>query len=268
MLLDARTRPEDSREPGLRRWEDDRFLIAWKGHLYVPGETAGAASAARLAAKLRTEGLETVAHRLSGVFGLFVHDKERAAGNHGRQCRLLQGLRTAAAWGPVSSSWCATAGSRRAAPIPPPWSSSWRTAPSWAPAPSPAAWRSCCTTRILYLPPGGGPPRLGQGAAQGRAGREADRAGELRRPRPLARGPQLQRGRRARGLRQPADRLPAGREQGADGAGDLGHARHARHRDRARDGAPARPPVPPLRPRPDRPRRPAGRHLPRRRRPD
>src|SRR3954453_7073899 len=77
MLLDARTRPEDLREPGLRRCEDDRFLIAWKGHLYVPGETAGAESAARLAAKLRREGLETTAHRLSGVFGLFVHDKER-----------------------------------------------------------------------------------------------------------------------------------------------------------------------------------------------
>jgi hypothetical protein len=161
MLLDARTRPEDLREPGLRRWEDDRFLIAWKGHLYMPGETAGAASAARLAAKLRTEGLETAAHRLSGVFGLFVHDKERGgweitADNAGcykiyrdgrgvgtsflelvRDRRLAAGRADPAALVEFLAHG-AVLGSRTFA----------------------SGVEELLYDEILYLPPGGGPPRL------------------------------------------------------------------------------------------------------------
>jgi hypothetical protein len=77
MLLRAGTRPEDLHETGLRLWEDDRFAIGWKGHLYLPGETAGTPSVAKLAVVLRAEDLAAVAHRLAGVFGLFVHDKVR-----------------------------------------------------------------------------------------------------------------------------------------------------------------------------------------------
>lgn len=75
MLLDAATPAGAPQEAGLRWWQDDRFAIGWKGHLYLPGEAAGAASVAELAALLRREPLAATAHRLAGVFGLLVHDR-------------------------------------------------------------------------------------------------------------------------------------------------------------------------------------------------
>ena len=77
MPIDAEIRPEDARQDGLRWWENDRFAIGWKGHLYLPGEAAGAPSVARIAAALETADFAEVAARAAGVFGLFVHDKRR-----------------------------------------------------------------------------------------------------------------------------------------------------------------------------------------------
>jgi asparagine synthetase B (glutamine-hydrolysing) len=81
MLLQGATRPDDVREdePGLRWWRGERFVVGWKGHLYLPGRAAGAASAEAVAAALaRGEDLAAdVAPRLAGVFGLFVADRER-----------------------------------------------------------------------------------------------------------------------------------------------------------------------------------------------
>jgi hypothetical protein len=62
-------------EPGLRWWHGERFAIGWKGHLYLPGHPAGAASVARLAQRLAAQPLTAVAKELCGAFGLFVHDR-------------------------------------------------------------------------------------------------------------------------------------------------------------------------------------------------
>ena len=75
--IDAATRPEDARQDGLRWWENDRFAIGWKGHLYLPGEAGGAPSVARIGAALGSADFAEVAARAAGVFGLFVHDKRR-----------------------------------------------------------------------------------------------------------------------------------------------------------------------------------------------
>jgi hypothetical protein len=77
--VDGASRPEDLRQSGLRWWENEHFAIGWKGHLYLPGEAAGAPSVARIAATLEGEGADfaDVAARVAGVFGLFAHDKRR-----------------------------------------------------------------------------------------------------------------------------------------------------------------------------------------------
>ncbi|MGH6917659.1 MAG: hypothetical protein ACREJ0_08140, partial [Geminicoccaceae bacterium] len=76
MLIDATTRPEGLAETGLRWRSGARFAIGWKGHLYVPGKTAGDDSIGHLIARLEAgEGLDERMGELSGVFGLFVHDR-------------------------------------------------------------------------------------------------------------------------------------------------------------------------------------------------
>lgn len=77
MLISAATRTDAlPAETGLRWWQDERFAIGWKGHLYLPGETAGEPSIRRLAARLATAPLARAAAELCGVFGLFVHDRQ------------------------------------------------------------------------------------------------------------------------------------------------------------------------------------------------
>ena len=76
MLITAASRPEELAETGLRCWADERFVIGWKGHLFLPGERAGAASVARFAALLRDRPLPELVQQLYGVFGLFVHDRQ------------------------------------------------------------------------------------------------------------------------------------------------------------------------------------------------
>ena len=75
MLIEPVDRLPGASEPGLRWWSGERFAIGWKGHLYLPGHPAGAASVAHLAQRLVAQPLTTVAKELCGVFGLFVHDR-------------------------------------------------------------------------------------------------------------------------------------------------------------------------------------------------
>ncbi|MFO1048580.1 MAG: hypothetical protein U1E52_11865 [Geminicoccaceae bacterium] len=75
MLLEPGTGPQQQSEIGLRWWSDDAFVIGWKGHVYLPGEVAGAATVERLARLLKSADLAEIAGRLRGVFGLFVWRK-------------------------------------------------------------------------------------------------------------------------------------------------------------------------------------------------
>lgn len=76
MLIEPDMTPAELGEAGLRWWSNDSITIGWKGHVYLPGETAGAATAARLASLLEAADLASVASRLHGVFGLFVWRKD------------------------------------------------------------------------------------------------------------------------------------------------------------------------------------------------
>jgi hypothetical protein len=76
MLIDATTRPDGLAETGLRWRAGARFVVGWKGHLYVPGKTAGHDSIDHLIMRLEAgAGLDGLMGELSGVFGLFVHDR-------------------------------------------------------------------------------------------------------------------------------------------------------------------------------------------------
>ena len=75
MLIEVGCLPAELIEPGLRWWDGERFTIGWKGHLYMPGQLAGAASVASLAERLATRPLAAVAKEVCGVFGVFVYDK-------------------------------------------------------------------------------------------------------------------------------------------------------------------------------------------------
>ena len=76
MLIAADTPPSGLAEVGLHWWSDERFVIGWKGHLYLPGERAGAASMPGLARLLARLSLAEAVPHLDGVFGLFVHDRQ------------------------------------------------------------------------------------------------------------------------------------------------------------------------------------------------
>jgi hypothetical protein len=75
MLIEPADPASEASEPGLRWWSGERFAIGWKGHLYLPGHPAGAASVAHLAQRLAAQPLTTMAKELCGVFGLFVYDR-------------------------------------------------------------------------------------------------------------------------------------------------------------------------------------------------
>jgi hypothetical protein len=67
------------RSSGLRTWEGDRFVVGWRGHLYLPGYDAGPETAAALAERLAAAGPERALGELRGVFGVFVHDRSSLA---------------------------------------------------------------------------------------------------------------------------------------------------------------------------------------------
>jgi hypothetical protein len=74
MLIDAQTMPATSEETGLAWWRNERFSIGWKGHLFIPGLSAGRDSIARLADMLARSSLSDVAKDVCGVYCLLVHD--------------------------------------------------------------------------------------------------------------------------------------------------------------------------------------------------
>jgi hypothetical protein len=60
------------------RWRGgSRISVGWTGHLFLDGHAGGADSVAALAALLERHGLDELAPRIHGVFGLFVHDAKR-----------------------------------------------------------------------------------------------------------------------------------------------------------------------------------------------
>ena len=76
MLIDGTSLPEGLAETGLCWRSGARFVVGWKGHLYVPGKAAGHDSVGHLIARLEAgERLDRIIGELSGVFGLFVHDR-------------------------------------------------------------------------------------------------------------------------------------------------------------------------------------------------
>jgi hypothetical protein len=79
MLISAATCPDALAERGLEWWHGARISIGWKGLLYWPGETAGAASAERLEKELEKAPLAEVAGALHGVFGLFVYERQTSS---------------------------------------------------------------------------------------------------------------------------------------------------------------------------------------------
>ncbi len=60
---------------GFNLYENNRFSIWWKGHLYLSSLAAGTTSVAVLARRLADRPLAAICHRLKGVFGLVVWDK-------------------------------------------------------------------------------------------------------------------------------------------------------------------------------------------------
>ena len=76
MLIDATTSPEGLDEAGLRWRMGQRFVVGWKGHVFVPGEAGGEDSIQRLLARLEAGAcLADLMNEPSGVFGLFVYDR-------------------------------------------------------------------------------------------------------------------------------------------------------------------------------------------------
>ena len=61
-------------EPGLKWFKGPRFSIGWKGHLFIPGRSGGAASVAGLVERLASVPLAQAVADVRGVYGLFVHD--------------------------------------------------------------------------------------------------------------------------------------------------------------------------------------------------
>lgn len=68
---------------GLKRtentWEDDDFVIAWKGLVFILGIAAGEASIAAFAQDVRTLGIVSAVKRLKGHYFMVVHDKKADA---------------------------------------------------------------------------------------------------------------------------------------------------------------------------------------------
>jgi len=79
VLIDVGTPPERLFDTGLRWLSGARFVVGWKGHLFVPGKTAGRESVDHLVRRLDGGAdLGTLMGEFNGVFGLFVHDRSRA----------------------------------------------------------------------------------------------------------------------------------------------------------------------------------------------
>ena len=63
--------------PPFSEWENDRFHCRWKGIVFIRGTLAGAPSLEKFSRQAESEGIETAAAALSGMFFLAVLDKRR-----------------------------------------------------------------------------------------------------------------------------------------------------------------------------------------------
>jgi hypothetical protein len=75
MLIDATAVPRFQPFAELRWHIDERYAIGWKGHVFLPGVAAGAATIARLRDELAHQEIGEVCSTLYGVYGIFVYDR-------------------------------------------------------------------------------------------------------------------------------------------------------------------------------------------------
>ena len=162
MLIDATTRPEGVAEPGLRWRSGARFVVGWKGHVFIPGKTAGHDSISHLIMQLEAgASLDGLMGELSGVFGLFVHD--RAQG--GWQIAIDNGGMYKVFW---DERGCATSllqltrarGTRRDQLLPAALIEFLAHGAVYGPGTFVAGVRKLRWDELLELPAVGGPPRL------------------------------------------------------------------------------------------------------------
>lgn len=74
MLIKATTDPRID-QPSEGHWhQHERYVIGWKGNVYLPGFAAGMPTVAHLAARLAELGLDHFCAALRGVYGMFIYD--------------------------------------------------------------------------------------------------------------------------------------------------------------------------------------------------
>jgi Asparagine synthase len=77
MLITAGEPPFGEQDIRCASWEDDRFLVRWKGLIFVYGVSSGSATIQQIVQRLGHTPLTSLCHELHGVFGLFIFDKAR-----------------------------------------------------------------------------------------------------------------------------------------------------------------------------------------------
>jgi len=74
MLIKATTDPRVD-QPSEGHWhQHERYVIGWKGNVYLPGFAAGTPTVAHLATRLAELGLDHFCAALRGVYGMFIYD--------------------------------------------------------------------------------------------------------------------------------------------------------------------------------------------------
>jgi hypothetical protein len=77
MLITAGELPFGEQDMRCASWEDHRFLVRWKGLIYLHGVSSGVATIQQIAQRLPTTPLTFLCRELHGIFGLFIFDKTR-----------------------------------------------------------------------------------------------------------------------------------------------------------------------------------------------
>jgi hypothetical protein len=78
MLITAGEPPFGEQDIRCGSWEDDRFLVCWKGLIFIHGVSAGSPTIHKITQSLYDTSLASLCQELRGVFGLFIFDKTRA----------------------------------------------------------------------------------------------------------------------------------------------------------------------------------------------
>lgn len=98
MLIQATTDPR-ANPPSEGQWHHHpRYVIGWKGNLYLPGFATGAPTITHLAANLAERGLDYFCRELRGVYGVFIYDSAERRwsifGDNGALYRIFYDERT------------------------------------------------------------------------------------------------------------------------------------------------------------------------------